>query len=76
MINSYHIIQYNPCSQGRVFGNIAQGTTFLDTLPGVSIRHESLHGEHRLCSSNDADRPNQDICRQAKCQHIDKISLL
>ena len=65
MINSCHIIQYNPCSQGRVFGNIAQGTTFLDTLPRVNIRHTSLHGEHRLCSSNDADRPNQDICRQA-----------
>ena len=38
MIHRDHIFQYTPCSQGNVFGNIAQGTVFLDTLPRVNIR--------------------------------------
>ena len=43
---------------------------FPNTLPRANIRHTSSRGKHWQCSSNDANRHNVDICRQAKCQHI------
>ena len=40
-----HIFQYTPCSPGSVFGNIALGTIFVDTLPMTYIRHTSSCGK-------------------------------
>ena len=45
-------------------------TVFPRTLPMANIRNTSSRGKHWQCSSNDADKLNVDICRQAKRHYI------
>ena len=66
MIFKDHIIQYTPCSLGSVQGNTSLGTVFLDTLPRGNNRNTSSRGKHLHCSSNDAEKPNVDICRHSQ----------
>ena len=49
---------------------LSLGTVFPRTLPMANIRNTSSRGKHWQCSSNDADKLNVDICRQAKRHYI------
>jgi len=49
---------------------LSLGTVFPRTLPWANIRNTSSRGKHWQCSSNDADKLNVDICRQAKRHYI------
>ena len=49
---------------------LSLGTVFPRTLPMANIRNTSSRGKHWQCSSNDADKLNVDICRQAKWHYI------
>ena len=49
---------------------LSLGTVFPRTLPWANIRNTSSRGKHWQCSSNDADKLNVDICRQAKRHSI------
>ena len=77
MIYRDHIFQYTPFSLGSVSNTLPAplGVYLHSLLIWEWIRkycplNTTLRGNHWQCFSNDADRHNVDIFRQAKCQHI------
>ena len=70
MIYRDHIYPIHSLLPGVYVSILSLGTVFPRTLPMANIRNTSSRGKHGQCSSNDADKLNVDICRQAKWHYI------